>query len=234
VIPKRLNDALGTITVETLLALSPPRLFTTIGKQDWYSHSHRTWIDEHLFPASYRVLEVGCATGALTAYLAGSASGVTGLDRSPAMIRQAASAHPHLDFCVGDATTLPYDDNAFDAVIAASVINIVADPKPVLSEMHRVCAPGGTVSLLVPSTGFTDEHLDTLIATRGLTGFSKAAITKWHHNSPKMSRSQIETLLRNVDLEAAVTRSYLDGMLTGTTGSDSPDSPLNGGMPSTW
>lgn len=76
----------------------------------------------------------------------------------------------------GDATMLPFDDNAFDAVVAASVINVVADAESVLSEMHRVCAPGGTVSVLVPSTGFTDGDLDVLIDTLGLTGFSRAPL----------------------------------------------------------
>lgn len=216
-ITRRLNQALGTVRVATLLALSPPRLFAAIGKQDWYSHSHRHWIDEQVFRAGDRVLEIGCGTGALTAYLAESGYRATGLDRSPDMIRLARKAHPQLELCVGDATVLPYDDNAFDAVVAASVVNVVADPKPVLSEMRRVCTPGGNVSVLVPSTDFTDQDLDALIQTLGLTGFSQAAITKWHRNSPKTSRSQLETLLRSVDLEPAVTHSYLDGMLIAAT-----------------
>jgi len=117
---------------------------------------------------------------------------------------------------------LPYDDNTFDAVVAASVINIVADAKPVLSEMHRVCAPGGTVSVLVPSTDFTDEDLDALIETRGLTEFSRAALTKWHRGPPKTSRSHLETLLRNVDLGPTVTRRYLDGILIAATATARP------------
>ena len=142
---------------------------------------------------------------------------VTGLDRSSNMNRRARHDHPHLDLSVGDATLLPYDNNAFDAVVAASVINVVADAEAVLSEMHRVCAPAGTVSVLVPSTDFTDEDLDALIETRGLTGFSQAALTKWHRSAPKTSRSHLETLFRKVELEPAITHSYLDGMLIAAT-----------------
>jgi len=216
-IRRRLNRALGTVEVATMLAHSQPRFFAAIGELDWYSRSHRNWIDEQAFRAGDRVLEVGCATGTLTDYVASSGCRVTGLDRSPDMIRRARNDHPHLDLRVGDATSLPYDDGAFDAVVAASVINIVADARLVLSEMHRVCAPGGTISVLVPSTEFTDEDHDALIETRGLTGFSRAALTKWHRAAPKTSKSQLEALLRSVDLEAAIIRSYLDGMLFAAT-----------------
>lgn len=216
-ISRRLNRALGTSAVEALLATSQPRLFAAIGELDWHARSHRHWIDEQVFRAGDRLLEVGCATGALTVYLADGGYRVTGLDRSNDMIRRARNDHPHLDLCVGDATSLPYDDNAFDAVVAASVINVVPDAKQVLSEMHRMCTPGGAVSVLVPSTGFTEEDLDTLIETLGLAGLSEAALTKWHRGPPKTSSAQLEALFRSVDLEPAITRSYLDGMLVAAT-----------------
>ena len=213
---RRDRDA-GAARVEELLAHDQPELFTAIGDLDWYSGSHRQWIDDQGFRAGDRVLEVGCATGALTSYLADSGYRVTGLDRSDDMIRRARNDRPHLDLHVGDATMLPYDDDTFDAVVAASVINVVADAKLVLSEMHRVCAPGGTVSVLVPSTDFTDEDLDALIEILGLTGFSQAALTKWHRGPTKTSRSHLENLLQSVDLGPAVTRRYLDGMLIAAT-----------------
>jgi len=196
-----------------MLAHDQPGLFAAIGELDWYSGSHRHWIDDQDLHAGNRVLEVGCATGALTSYLAGNGYRVIGLDSSAAMIARSGSDHPQLEFVVGDATSLPYDDNAFDAVVAASVINVVPDAKEVLSEMHRVCTPGGTISVLVPSTGFTDEHRDTLSETLGLTGFSEAALTKWHTGPPKMSSPQLERLFGCVGLAPITARRYLDGML---------------------
>jgi SAM-dependent methyltransferase len=222
VIPRRLNRALGAAAVEGLLATNQPRLFAAIGELDWYAHSHRHWIEEQVFRAGDRILEVGCATGALTVYLADRGYRVTGLDRSSDMIRRARNDHPHLDLCVGDAMTLPYDDDTFDAVVAASVINVVPDATQVLSEMHRVCTPGGTISVLVPSDGFTEEDLDSLIETLRLTGFSEAVLTKWHRGPPKMSRSQLKTLFESVGLETLATRTYLDGMLMAATASVRP------------
>ena len=203
----------GAASVEEMLKHDQPGLFAAIGELDWYSGSHRQWIDDQDLRAGDRVLEVGCATGALTSYLAGSGYRVTGLDNSADMVTRAANDHPGLEFVVGDATSLAYDDDSFDAVVAASVINVVPDAKQVLSEMHRVCRPRGTVSALVPSTGFTSDDRDVLIHTLRLTGFSEAALTKWHTGPPKMSSPQLESLMDSAGLEQVVTRSYLDGML---------------------
>ena len=200
-----------------MLAHSQPRFFATIGDLDWYSGSHQQWIDELGLSVDERVLEIGCATGALTSYLTDSGFRATGIDRSSAMIDHARNDHPHLDLRVGDATSLPFDDGAFDAVVAASVVNVVDDAKQVVSEMHRVCAPGGTVSVLVPSVDFTDEDLDALIETLGLTGFSQAALTKWHRGPTKQSGTQLDALLRDVDLEPVATLGYLNGMLVAAT-----------------
>jgi SAM-dependent methyltransferase len=211
------NRESGTETVERLLADDQPGLFTAIGELHWYASSHRRWINDLSIRAGGSVLEVGSATGALTAFLESSGFGVTGLDNSSDMVSRGQSEHPELDLIVGDATALPHDDDVFDAVVAASVINVVPDATAVLSEMRRVCAPGGIVSVLVPSTGFTGEDLDTLIGTLGLTDFSEAALTKWHQGPPKMNRKQLGDLLGGVGLEHIVTHSYLDGMLVAAT-----------------
>lgn len=214
---KRLNQVLGTMAVEALLAYSQPRFFTALGDLDWYSGSHRRWMDDQDFRTGDRILEVGCATAALTAYLADRGYRITGLDRSSDMISRAKRTYPRLDLRVGDATMLPYNDNALDAVVAASLINIVPDAESVLSEIHRVCAPGGTVSVLVPSTDFTDEDVDALVAKLGISGFSRAALTKWHQGPPKMSVSQLESLFRCADMVPVAAHSYLDGMLIAAT-----------------
>jgi len=207
----------GAVRLEALLARDQPGLFAAIGELDWYSGSHRRWIDDQGFRAGDRVLEVGCATGALTAYLADIGCSVTGLDRSDDMIRRARNDHPHLDLLVGDATLLPYDNHAFDGVVAASVINVVPDPEVVLTEMQRVCTPGGTVSVLVPSADFFDNNLDALVETLELRGFSEAVLSKWHRSAPKMSPVQLERLCHSAHLESVTTRSYLEGMLLAVT-----------------
>ena len=203
--------------VERLLAQDQPGLFAAIGELDWYSESHRHWIDDLELRSGDHVLEVGCATGALTVYVAERGHRVTGLDRSGDMIDRARSDHPDLAFSLGDATSLRFDDDTFDSVVAASVVNVVPDATAVLSEMYRVCAPGGTVSVLVPSSHFTDDDHDTVIETHGIAGFSRSAFTKWHRSAPKMSTTDLGTLFRSVGLEPSATRSYLEGMLVAVT-----------------
>ena len=207
----------GAEEVETLLANDQPGLFAAIGELDWYADTHRSWIDDQGLRAGDRVLEVGCATGALTAYLADIGYQVTGLDRSDDMIRRGRNDHPGLDLLVGDAMQLSHDSGSFDAVVAASVINVVPDAQLVMSEMKRVSAPGGTISVLVPSTDFTDDDFDALLATLHLTGFSAAALTKWHRSARKMSPRQVASAFRSVGLEPAAPVSHLSGMLLAVT-----------------
>jgi demethylmenaquinone methyltransferase/2-methoxy-6-polyprenyl-1,4-benzoquinol methylase len=159
------------------------------------------------------VLEVGCATGALTSYLVDSGHTVIGLDSSDDMIDRARIDHPGVDMVVGNAMSLPYDTNTFDAVVAASVINVVPAPAEVLAEMQRVTAPGGTVSVLVPAASFVDKDLDSLIETLGVTGFSRAALAKWHQGPTKMGATRLEALFQDAGLEPVATRRYLEGML---------------------
>ncbi|MCL1593285.1 MAG: class I SAM-dependent methyltransferase [Actinomycetia bacterium] len=187
--------------------------FAALGELDWYAASHRQWVDDQKLQASDRVLEVGCATGALTAYLADGGYRVTGVDRSRSMIRRARKDHPDLDLAVADATVLPYEADTFGAVFGASLINVVPDAAVVLTEMRRVARPGGTMSVIVPIADFTDDDLDGLISELGLSGFSRAALTKWHQSATKMERSVLEELFHSVGFGQTTVRTHLGGML---------------------
>jgi SAM-dependent methyltransferase len=207
----------ATVEVERLLSHDQPGLFAAIGALDWYASSHRHWVDDLGLGTGSRVLEVGCATGALTAYLAGIGCRVTGLDNSQKMIARGRRDHPDQEFLVGNIMSLPYDSGTFDAVLAASVINVVPDPQKALLEMQRVCVPGGVVSVLVPSVGFKDPDLDSLIETLDVTEFSAAALTKWHRGPSKMAVSELESLFRNGCSDPVATHTYLNGMLLSAT-----------------
>ena len=56
----------------------------------------------------------------------------------------------------GDASALPFRPASFDAVVAAFVINHMADPVPVLREARRVLRPGGV--LLASTFGIGPDH----------------------------------------------------------------------------
>ena len=44
-----------------------------------------------------------------------------------------------------DATAIPFQDNAFDAVVAVNVLDHLPDPLPSLRAAHRVLQPGGVL-----------------------------------------------------------------------------------------
>ena len=51
-----------------------------------------------------------------------------------------------------DGRALPFADASFDRIIASEVLEHVADDLGVMTELHRVLAPGGRLAATVPST----------------------------------------------------------------------------------
>ena len=93
-----------------------------------------------------RILDLAAGTGASSVALAASGAEVTAADFSPGMIAEGRRRHaavPNLSFVEADATALPFEDDAFDAVTISFGLRNVNDPKKALAEMLRVTAPGG-------------------------------------------------------------------------------------------
>jgi SAM-dependent methyltransferase len=107
-----------------------------------------------------RVVEIGCGPGRITAHLAGLGLDMLGIDLSPAMIEQARSRHPDLEFRVGDMTApdlLPGD--AAGLVAWYSLIHIPPAEHPaVLTGFRRALAPGGHL-LLAFHAGDERRHI---------------------------------------------------------------------------
>lgn len=89
------------------------------------------------------VLEVGCGTGLILARLARSAKSARGVDLSPGMLEHARKRG--LEVSEASATALPFPDSSFDVVCSFKVLAHVPDIEQALSEMARVCRPGGQV-----------------------------------------------------------------------------------------
>lgn len=97
-------------------------------------------------PSGLRVLEVGCGDGDLAIELASRDAHVTGVDRSERMIaaaRERAAAKGDTRFQVASAEALPFDNDAFDVVLAVTVLCFVADATAAMNEMTRILKPGG-------------------------------------------------------------------------------------------
>jgi SAM-dependent methyltransferase len=110
-----------------------------------------------------RVLDLGCGGGrhAFEAYRRGARVVAADLDVAElppvtgmlAAMRAAGEAAPPAGaVAVGaDATRLPFPDAAFDAVIAAEILEHVPDDGAALAEVARVLRPDGTAAVTVPA-----------------------------------------------------------------------------------
>lgn len=208
-----LKNAYFKSQIQLLRVFSPATLFDRLNQLDWYRASLQTWGAPLCKSTEQQILEVGCATGDLSAYLSEKGQAVTGIDRSAQMIKLAQSKYPTLNFQVADAQALPFSSQQFDVVISASLINLVAEPQAMINELFRVCKMGGTLSLLVPCEGFTDQQRLQLSLDLGLTGFSEAALKCWHQTAPKMSVDTLRHFLQQVGFVPIEITHPLNGML---------------------
>ena len=98
-----------------------------------------------------RVLDLGVGTGAFSLALAGKVAAplrIGGVELSPSVLLRASlnldRAGVEARLYLRDAKDLPFEDNTFDAVIGASVLeHLDDDPFAGLSEMVRLLKPGG-------------------------------------------------------------------------------------------
>lgn len=95
------------------------------------------------------VVDVGCGTGRLTAYLHDRGLDASGVDLSPGMLREARAAHPHLRFAVGDVLALDLRDaSCAGAASWYSLLHLPPDQLPrAVGELGRVLRPGGLLLL---------------------------------------------------------------------------------------
>jgi SAM-dependent methyltransferase len=98
-----------------------------------------------------RVLDCGCGAGDNARLLAGRGWRVTGITIDPAEADASGAHCEHVE--LGDlALGLPsVPDASFDMVVAAHVLEHLAEPAVLLAEIRRVLAPGGLVAVALPN-----------------------------------------------------------------------------------
>lgn len=100
-----------------------------------------------------KILEVGVGTGISLPYYRHEHQ-VHGIDISPHMLERARNrVHRKrlgnvTQLTIMDARKLQFEDETFDAVVAAYVMSVVPEPAKVMREIERVAKPGGDVIIV--------------------------------------------------------------------------------------
>lgn len=98
-----------------------------------------------------QVLDVGCGTGNIAITAARQGASVTGLDITPAMLKDARenatlAGIEEIDWEEGDATNMPFEDDTFDVTLSCVGHMFATPPDAAATELLRVTRPGGRIA----------------------------------------------------------------------------------------
>jgi SAM-dependent methyltransferase len=108
-----------------------------------------------------RIVDLGCAAGALTHYFSGFGATVVGVDSEQRAVEKARSLFPGLEFRQADVAALPFGEHSFDKAVAGDLVEHLDDStfRAMLRELLRVLVPGGSLSIYTPNPLHVIERL---------------------------------------------------------------------------
>lgn len=191
---------------------------------DWYHRSirenifQRYWhgrrfneVKKLIDKVDGNILDIGSADGVFTKVISdkSGAKKVIGIDVLKASVDW-ANKHwkkkKRLNFKVGDAHNLKFQNNEFDAVFSLEVLEHVHNPKKVLKEIKRVLKKDGYAVLLVPA----ENSLFKIVWF--LWGFYRGKIWSDTHLH-KYSNDQLVKLCKDVGFRVEANSKFILNML---------------------
>lgn len=124
-----------------------------VDEQHWWYRGRRRVIRAELdrlpLPRPARILDAGCGSGRTLQELVdyGAVSGIELNEEAAALARDRELG----DVRIGRLEEMPWQDGAFDLITCLDVIEHVPNDVAALSEMLRVCRPGGWLLVTVPA-----------------------------------------------------------------------------------
>ncbi|MEV0269136.1 class I SAM-dependent methyltransferase [Hamadaea sp. NPDC050747] len=96
-----------------------------------------------------RLLDAGTGTGTVAALAVTRGAAVSAVDAEPSMVAYARERVPSAQVVEATLPELPFEDGAFDRVVANFVLNHVGDPRAAAAELRRVTRPGGRIAVTI-------------------------------------------------------------------------------------
>lgn len=153
------TGVLLTMTVESTRAAAPVR----IAEDDhWWFHTRTQALFRVLDPIARPdglVLDVGSGAGNMAHHLARYGQ-VVGVDN--ALEPLSVAWQRGYRSLPGGADELPFAANTFDLVALLDIIEHAENDAGILAEAHRVCRPGGLVTITTPAFGWLFSHNDVV------------------------------------------------------------------------
>ncbi|HHG86683.1 MAG TPA: class I SAM-dependent methyltransferase [Bacteroidetes bacterium] len=171
-------------------------------------------------------LDLGCATGFPLLTLAqrlGPDVRVMGLDPWLAAIERAhrkATAFEirNVELHHGTTADIPFDDEDFDLVVSNLGINNFENPSQAFDEVNRVLKMKGRLCLTTNPIGTFARFYEVMLETLAEVGQEKAIFELSKHISARRTRSQLEDLFyeAELDLERVVEETHIMRYANGT------------------
>lgn len=127
-------------------------------REIWYEHMHRYAFASELVKG-LQVCDAACGEGYGTAILRASAASAVGVDIDTASIQHAQQRYGE-GFYQASVTEMPFDDDAFDAVVSFETIEHLPQQQQMLQEFRRVLKPQGFVVISSPDKRWYSDAND--------------------------------------------------------------------------
>jgi SAM-dependent methyltransferase len=124
-----------------------------LDEHHWWYRGRRRIVDAELarlpLRRGARILDAGCGSGRMLQELERYGQ-VSGIELDP-QAAELARSRGHGEVRVGSLEGLPWDSHSFELITCLDVLEHTPDDRRTLTELRRVCAPGGWLLLTVPA-----------------------------------------------------------------------------------